>query len=415
MHADGPDVVRISSTLKGLLLHVSDGSRTSQHAPRLSRRRRITILASAILLMGTIGAMWLVFAREEPSGHTDSITVAIPATGGPPQSTESDIITHVTLTGGEPGNVGLNVRLTDMKGGALPAETGHTMTVDLTSLNHGIEVSDIALEPVANASTPTFTWNDADIPEEGWWRIRTTISQPEGSSLVSDFYIILPDPNMRGFNAPEEPVSDQEAADTLNAAITDMGGWVSLRWWEWLSGGNDSMLISRFSVTTPDANNAPDSFMSESLFAGGFEPRADGSQITPPQINYLTSITIGDRAWAVDSEDIVTERSPTMYLPIERYPETYAEAEHIRYGIREDVNGEPSQTITFHVPDQPVQAEAWYTFWIGMESGRIHRIAMVTNNHYMVREYFDINEPFVIEPPEGVKPPQATPAATPVA
>lgn len=396
---------------------MSDGSTSSQPTSNISRNRGIAVILADIVIIGLIGGLvWFFFMREEPStGQTDSITIAMPATDGPPQSTEGEMITHLTITGGEPGDVNLRARLTDMEGGALPTDSGLTMTAGVTSLNHEDTGLSIPMNIVDGESTPTFEARQADLAQEGWWRIRTTVEQADGPPLSSDFFVILPDPAINGFDAPEGSESDEAAAETLDAAITGMSEWTSLRWWEWLSGGNDSMILARFSVTTPDANGRPDSFVNEMLFAGGFESQSDGSLPAPPQMHHLTTITIGDEAWSVDGEGVVTERSPTMYLPIQQYPETYDGAEHVRYGITEEINGEQSQIVTFHVPDVSSQSEAWYAFWIGTETGQIHRLAMVANNHYMVWEYSGINEPFVIDPPEGVQLPQATPAATPAA
>lgn len=410
--------VIISASRKGLHHFVSGGSTPLQSTSIVSRNKIIASVIADLVLIGLISALvWFFFIREEPpTGQTDSITIAMPATDGPPQSTQGGMITHLTITGGEPGDIDLHVRLTDMAGQDLPSDADMTVTAGIKSLNHpGTQTSDITLNPVDDESTPTFQLNQVDLPREGWWRIRTVIEQPDHPELTSDFYVLLPDPNIRGVDAPESPESDEAAVATLNTAISDMSEWTSLRWWEWLSGGNDSMIISRFSITTPDANGEPDSFMSETLFAGGFEPGPDGTAPAPPQTNHMTSVTIGDQAWSIDGEGAITERSPTRYLPIDQYPETYAGAEHVRYGITEEVNGELSQIITFHVPTRPNQAEAWYAFWIGTETDQIHRMTMVAENHYMIREYSDVNEPFVIdlpEGPEGVDMPLTTPVTS---
>ncbi len=65
--------------------------------------------------------------------------------------------------------------------------------------------------------------------------------------------------------------------------------------------------------------------------------------------------------------------------------------------------------MTFFVPEAPGLAAAWYAFWIGEETGRLHRTAMVSRSHYMVDDYSDFDAPLLIEPPvvEGAETPPA--------
>lgn len=197
----------------------------------------------------------------------------------------------------------------------------------------------------------------------------------------------------------------------LDTALDQMSQWASLRWWEWLSGGDGSMILIEFSVTTPDANGQPNGFQNRSLYAGRLVPDAQGNPPAPPRRDYYTSVTIGDEAWLVQDGSTPEPRQPTSYLPIQQYPETYEGATSVVFGITEEVGGREAQVVTFHVPTLPTQSEAWYAFWIDVETGDVLQLAMLAMNHYMVWEYFDVNDPFVLTFPEGVSP--ATPGATP--
>lgn len=385
---------------------------TSATRPQNMRLGMIAATAAIILAVAG-GAMWYLLLRDdEPEGHADSITVVAPAVDGPQHQTDPVLLTSLTMTGGRPDNAAFEISVLDADGSFLPVDGSYTLTAAITNLNDGSHIDAVPLEADQDASTPTWSVPDPGIDTEGWWRIRTTIERPDGGPLVSGFHLLLPDPNIAGFDSPPAPDSDPEAAAELDDAITQMSGWTSLRWWEWLSGGNGSMITAEISVTTPDANDQPHSFMSRSIFAGRLVPAEDGSPPAPPRTHHAMSVTIGNEAWQVRDGGTPEPRSPTQYLPIQRYPETYEGATSVRYGIVEEVDGRQAQVITFHVPAQPTQSEAWYAFWVDTETGDIVQLAMLAMNHYMVWDFFDVNEPFVIEFPEGV--PASTPQASPV-
>lgn len=383
--------------------------------PSMNPRARMTMVIIAIVLVLAVaaGGTFLYLRDDQPQGHTDLITLAATANSGSPQSTEGELVTHLAFTNGHPDDVGLKVSLTDMKGRTLPADAEYGVSIELTNLNTGSTIEPQSMAPVGDVLTPTFELATPGLDEEGWWRIHTAITRPEGDSLASEYYVLLPDPNLAGFESPPASANDPAAETLLSTAITQMSEWTSLRWWEWLSGGNDSLIMADFAVTTTDANGQPPAFQNDMLFAGGFERKADGAPPAPPARNHYTAITIGEQAWSRNADGEIKPMSPTRYLPINRYPETYQGATSIQMGIQEDLNGRSAQIVTFHVPALPTQSEAWYAFWIDTETGDILKLAMVANNHYMIWIYTDINEPFVIQPPAGAENSLATPSATP--
>ena len=379
--------------------------------------RVLAVIIAAILVLAIIGTVSLLALREEKSqGHTDLITLAATATDGPAMTTEGELITHLAITGGHPGDVGLSVSLTDMIGRPLPINVDYGVSVALTNINSGTAVDAQKLTPVeTDVLTPTFKLEDPGIDSEGWWHIETSITRPNGVPLASEFYVLFPDPNMAGFDAPVSLESDPEAEAMLSQALVQMSEWKSLRWWEWLSGGNDSLILADFAVTTTAANGQPDAFRNDMRFAGGFERRDNGAPPAPPARDHYTAVSIGDRGWNRNAEGEIKETSAVRYLPINRYPETYEGAVSVRFGIQDEVDGHQAQIVTFSVPTLPSQSEAWFAFWIDAETGDVLKLAMVANNHYMIWIYTDINDPFVIEPPEGVATSSATPFASPFA
>jgi len=365
------------------------------------------IAAVAAVVLALAGAcLWYALLREEePQGHTDRITLVAPAVDGPLHATDPALLTSLVMTGGKPDNAAFEIGLMAPDGAFLPTDGSYTLTAEITNLNDGAHVA-MPLEELTDAATPTWRVEDPGIETEGWWRIRTTTERPDGDPVTAEFHLLIPDPNMTGFTSPPAPDTDPDAEDTLQTALAQMSEWSSLRWWEWLSAGDGSMILVEFSVTTPESNGQPNGFQNRSIFAGRMVPGENGEPPSPPRTDWFTSVTIGDEAWAVRDGGTPESTSATRYLPIQQYPETYEGATSVTYGITEEIFGRKAQVVTFHVPTLPTQSEAWYAFWIDTETGEVLQLAMLATNHYMVWEYFDVNEPFVLEVP-------TTPSATP--
>lgn len=375
------------------------------------RLAMIAAAAAIILALAGTSAWWFVLRDEPPAGHTDEITLVVPAVAGQRHDSAPELLASMTMTGGTPDSAAFEFSLIDPLGAFLPLDGGYTFDAALTNLNDGTQVDALALEAVDGARTPTWRATSDGVDTAGWWRIRAAIGRPDGDPLQAEFFLLIDDPNMRGFTAPPAPETDPQAQAMLQTGLSQMSAWTSLRWWEWLSAGDGSMILVEFSVTTPDANGQPPGFRNRSLFAGKMVPSADGAPPAKPRLDYFTSVTIGDQSWEVGPDGTPESRPPTRYLPIQQYPETYQGATSVQRGITEEIDGRQTQVVTFHVPTLPTQSEAWYAFWIDVETGDVVQLSMVAMNHYMVWEYFDVNEPFVLSFPPGV--PAASPQASP--
>lgn len=376
-------------------------SPTGTTRPRDRRTLVITAVCVVIaaLVIASAASWFLLRDDEETGGQAEEIILAAFAHPEGEPTTESEIISHLTVTGGSPGNTDLAIHLTGDEGEDL-GPAGYAVTVDLTNMNDGTDMPGLQPEPDMDASTPTFPLDDPGFETEGWWRVHLTVQPPEGDALVASWYLMLPDPNLAGFDSPPAPETDPEAEQMLSTALTQMSEWTSLQWWQWLSGGNDSIIVGDFAVTTTDANGQPDAFRNEMTYSAGFQV-PEGAEPAPPRRDHYVAVTIGEDAWIRDQTGEVREASPTRYLPITHYPETYEGATNIVAGIREEVDGRMAQVVTFHVPTLPTQTEAWYLFWIDEETGDVLRLAMISTNHYMLWIYSDVNGDFIIEPPEA--------------
>ena len=290
------------------------------------------IVATAAIILALAGAaLWWFFLREEPSaGHTDEITLVVPAVTGQRHASEPELLASMTMTGGTPDSAAFTFSLMDPDGASLPVDGGYTFDAALTNLNDGASVDALALEPVDGERTPTWRGTSDGVDTAGWWRVRAEIGRPDGDPLHAEFFLLIEDPNMRGFTAPPAPETDPQAETMLQTALSQMSGWNSLRWWEWLSAGDGSMILVEFSVTTPDANGQPPSFQNRSLFAGKMVPSEDGSPPATPRRDYYTAVTIGDQGWQLNPDGTPESRPATRYLPIQQYPETYEGATSVQ-------------------------------------------------------------------------------------
>jgi hypothetical protein len=81
------------------------------------------------------------------------------------------------------------------------------------------------------------------------------------------------------------------------------------------------------------------------------------------------------------------------------WDEEYVGARGFQFGRTEEVRGEPCQILTFVVPGTEKQVVAWYVWWVGTETGLVHREMMVSQSHYMPSDFSEFDGPLTIEPP----------------
>ena len=86
------------------------------------------------------------------------------------------------------------------------------------------------------------------------------------------------------------------------------------------------------------------------------------------------------------------------------------DAVDFRMGGMDTVNGEQAQIIAFRVPGTASLAPAEYLWWVGVDSGRLLKAAMVSVAHYMQETFGNFDGQVVITPPFDT---QGTPVATP--
>ena len=147
------------------------------------------------------------------------------------------------------------------------------------------------------------------------------------------------------------------------------------------------------------AGEAGDAYSLDVLYSGGFAPSASGEPPQAPARNSRRSVTIGDRAWLQAPSGAWLEEPPTRFSTPSEWDGIYAGGENFRLGITQEIDGVEYQVVTFYLPEQPTQAEAWFAWWINPSTGNVERVAMIARQHYMSWNYTGIDGDFTIASP----------------
>ncbi|MCA9834925.1 MAG: hypothetical protein KC435_13315 [Thermomicrobiales bacterium] len=344
---------------------------------KLNRRQLAT--AGAAAFAGIAGGAWWLTREDEPKGASSQIDLVAGAYAGDPHTSMPDLLAMLSITGGMPKRTNLILRLFDLEGVSLGV--GSKPLVSITNLISGEVSTDITLVE----KDDHWQLDQSAVDGNGWWQVAVIVDD-----LTAIWTFMLPDPNLTGLDTPPKVETDPQAEAMLAAALDVLTQRTSLRWWEWLSGGNASIILAQFSVTTPASNGQPDSFENRSLMAGRIP--LDGTAPTFRD-EELRSVTVGDTAVSITGAGTPAPSTPTTYLPISEYDTTYAGYDGVHFGTTTRINDVDCQLVAFHLPGI---TPAWFAFWIETESLTLRELFMHSVNHYMHWVYFDIDEPFVL-------------------
>jgi hypothetical protein len=215
---------------------------------------------------------------------------------------------------------------------------------------------------------------------DGWWRIEATLRWLGQEDVIVPFYLLLPDPNLNGFNAPETKASDPAAAALYEQAMGAYTSMHTVRYVQSMSSNTGSVGLTHHAVNDGSDGSTPGLIYSA---AGGYD-----------------TVIIGTTAWTkrpgVDWR--VIEVNPL--IPPSAWDDEYVGATGFRLGRIEDINGVPAQLFTFVVPGNERQVTAWYAWWVSVSTGDVLRTVMVSKGHYMTSDYTAFDEPITISPPD---------------
>jgi copper transport protein len=361
---------------------------------RLRSTLRWETAAVAIVVIGGSALALSVPPSTIEATGLDAITLVSPTSLDVEPTTT---LVHLTIAPASVGENELQLRLTDATG-AVPALPAPRVSLDFTSLDHATERRNVGVEVVDEPGL-RYRASGLDLSLEGWWRIDASLSGQDGRSERASFYLLLPDPNTRGFEATRnERDSDPEAEAMFVQALQRMTAWERVRWTEYLGSGED-VLVQVDTMLTVDTQGIAAQRV-DLTYAGSFAPPRDGQRPTPASFDSRSSITIGDQGWLQTGNNPAwLDQPPSSFEPPSGWGTTYAGAERFGLGTLEEIHGRTLQVVTFHLPEQPTQSEAWMAWWIDTDTGDVMRITMVARMHYMVWTYSDINGDIRIDPP----------------
>lgn len=368
----------------------SESQRPSMVAPRW------LLLLAVMAVVGLIAGIAGFQAWERDDGPSvGSVTLVSPTTVLPESGS---MLAHLTFTPGIAGANNLRLRLTTWTGDPI-SPTSESM-VDLTAINLGDSISH-EVDLVSTASG--WEVGDVSLDPAGWWVLTATIGRQEGEAAQASFVVLLPDPNIQGFDAPPEEASDPAAERQFEEALTTMTGWSSARWTEQIGSGLDVLVVGDFAVTEPGGGR-PTSRSMELVFSGSFAANPAGTPPAAPTFSSRGSIAIGDQGWMRTSSGDWLAEPPVRFQAPSEWRSTYDGATGFQFGMPQSLAENSYDILYFHLPEQSTRAEAWFVWWIDPTTGYVARIDMVSRMHYMTWIYRDIELPFTIFPP-GDQPP----------
>lgn len=345
----------------------------------MNRRRIIaaTAATAGIALAGG-GTWWYLREDEDPKGSSDRIDLLAGMYSGLPYKSDPELFAILSLTGGMPARTVLELRLFELD--TTPLHVAPELTATIQNLVTGELADTVDIVPNDDGS---WLLQQTEVQADGWWQVVAKVGE-----LTASWTFLMPDPNLTGFETPPNIDADPNATAMLAASINALSNRTSLRWWEWLSGGNGAIILARFSVTTPESNELPASFESHSLMAGRIP--LDGTEPSFREENMRT-ISTADGAFRSVNGGTPEPANVIQYLPIDQYHTTYANYEGAHFGTTAEIEGRTCQLIAFFLPGT---IDAWFAFWIDIETTFVRELFMLSVNHYMHWVYYDIDEPF---------------------
>lgn len=339
------------------------------------------VLAIAIVLGGSVLAL-----------------LAPPSVAVTPQLTSLDLANYTQPRGGEdrlkailsisPAEVGENsfsVRVTQTNDTPVPDTDLQKVRLTFENLTNGAIQPNIDLTPDGSGN---WVVKGTQLSISDWWRITVTIRRAGVEDINALFYIIMPDPNLHGFNAVPSVSSSSEAQALFERGLTNMTSLHRAAYLQQLTSGTGTVVESTLEVNDGSDGSTPASRVTTST---------------------ATVIVIGDQRWLGQTGSGWQQTASNPPVPPSEWGSDFEGAEQFHLGITEEVNGEQAQIVMFFVPGTNL-APAWYAWWVGVDTGHILRQAMVSRVHYMAEDYGNFNGPVTIEPPVNEA---GTPVATP--
>ena len=361
-------------------------------ADRPAQRRSwlpVVFAAIALALVAAAAGWWYLSNRAAiPEwDRLPALDLAAPA-GDALASNTPRVSLH--LTGMRPGDEnGIRVQITPrtQQSTAEPAAaTPRISSLTAQPLSGGpASAKTLALQPDPDAAGAFVASSPLD--PVGWWRLSVEV---DSAASPAEFYLLIPDPNVNGPNTVPTSASSAEGEALFRRGIETLTALRDVRFTQWIADGQGNASVAEHAVTVGDENSPP-----------GFTYRAPGG---------MEAIAIGSTRWIKLPGDLGWQKQEgaTTVLPSD-WDEDYTGATGFTILGEETIDGERCQLLAFVAPElpSPRRTVAWYLWWVGEETGYVHKEAMSSRLHYMLNTFSDFDVPIALAPPGQ--------AATPVA
>jgi probable HAF family extracellular repeat protein len=316
---------------------------------------------------------------------------------------------HLQIDPAAPGRQVVVVRLTDPQGSLLALDTVPTIEVTwtlLTSEGAGGDASvfSTVLKPDAVGSTHTGV---VTLAARGWWEASVTVTAAGADAPYWgwNFWLVVPDPNATGTGPrpPPEPAAQTLFEEAL-ASLT-------------------RLRAVHVATSRDDGRGGFSSWDTDVRAATAEQPAASVTWKYDTDGRRTGEMIIGDRRWVTVPGKGWVAAKPVPFTPPPAWDQLYTGATGFQFGPIQQLgrDEESFQVVTFWQPAEasPSGEPAWYVWWVGRDSGRLRREAVVSTDLYQVRSFSRFDEPVRIDPPPAPAPSTATPepmlstAATP--
>lgn len=217
-------------------------------------------------------------------------------------------------------------------------------------------------------------------PLDGMWRVRVTVRRQGQEDAVTDFSY---------YRAPANAAFNDAgvARLQLQEAETRMNNLKALRSRQELNDGTNAVVVSEYEYRAPDKTR--------------FDIQGQGQSIAIGTTQYLQT---KEGQWAE------RPRIETFVFPKFDFAR---QAQNVRFGREETVNGTPAQIIRFEIPTTTGDEQVQYAYWVAKADARVLQFGMAASTHYMFERYrdFDSDDIEIAAPANVIHSPTSVPAA----
>lgn len=335
-------------------------------------RGTVRIEAALALLVAGVGvALALSALPSESKGDVEEIDLAAPLLFGNPESA----MVRLEIGPAVAGENEIRIFLTDAENDPIPADEIDLVRLTVRSLNSDAMQSGIEAIPDGSGG---FTVAGLQLSHDGWWAIDVLVRQPGEEDVTVPFYLMVPDPNINGFDAPEIAESNPDAEALFTRAVEILANVNSVGYNERLASGLGTVVTIERQVAVGDQDSPTASLL---------------------RTNEIELLTIGNRTWQRPPGGEWFERELVEVIPPKEWVAAYEGATGFQLGPEMEIDGKMTRVVTLYVPETERRIAAWYAWWIDEATGEPVREAMVSRMHYMIYFYSGFNEPFAPEPP----------------